>query len=296
MFKIILHPTDFSPIANQAFEQALALAQRYDATLRLVHAVTLQGYDAEVVPRGLESAFEKIRQEFENRLEQCVDRASEPKERFETSIRRGRSPSECVLDDALESKAELIVMGTHGGSTVRRFLLGSVAERVVRHASCPVMVLGRAEDEPGRFENILVPIDFTPTSAHAAGVGLAMALEHDATLHIAHVCSGVTLPPYAADDELLDCGPEIRSRGKEALADFLRRLGADEKRTGRYLLDGPVVPAILDFIQKASIDLVVMGTAGHTGLRRMLLGSVAAQVLHDSPVPVVTVRGPGELT
>jgi nucleotide-binding universal stress UspA family protein len=290
MFKRILHPTDFSPVANQAFEQALALAKRYDAKLRLMHASTLQGYDESVVPESLKGPFETIQREFQKRLEQLVSEAPESKERFETIIRSGRSPSECVLDDAEAWRADLIVMGTHGGASMRRLLLGSVAERVLRQASCPVMVLGRAEDEPARFDNVLVPVDFSPTSARAAGLGLALALEHDATLHVVHVCDDYTLPPYAADEQLGSCGPEVRARGKEALSELIRRLGAEEKRTGKYLLDGPVSPAILDFVDRASIDVVVMGTAGLSGFRRMLLGSVAAQVMRDSSVPVITVR------
>jgi universal stress protein A len=136
-FRTILHPTDFSPGSDAAFRYACDLAVDYDARLVVVYA---QG---PVIPMGAEGVVispdpDELRAVGEAQLSGI--RPANPAVRIERAYREGPAPG-AILDVAAESKADLIVMGTHGRSGVGRLLLGSVAEEVLRKAPCPVLTV-----------------------------------------------------------------------------------------------------------------------------------------------------------
>jgi nucleotide-binding universal stress UspA family protein len=141
-FHTILHPTDFSPNSDEAFHFACALARDCNARLIIVHAVepapAVVGEGA-LVPYDLVELLLEARRKIDelNPAEPCVH--------LETVIRDGPAPA-VILDAADEFEADLIVMGTHGRTGLKRLFLGSVAELVLRSAHCPVLTV----KEPGR--------------------------------------------------------------------------------------------------------------------------------------------------
>lgn len=298
MFKKILHPTDFSPVALQAFDQAIALALRYGAELQLLHAVVLHEYDRPSVDKGMEKlheAYDSLRRELKNQMEEMVEQSDIASGKCSITIKRGFSAGEAIIDKAQESGSDLIVMGTHGHSPVRHFFLGSVAEMVVRYAPCPVMVLGRLEDAPGRFENILLPVDFSAASHKAAEVALELAKAHQARLHLLHVYQDVVPPVYYGySEKAFEWDPPLQVRGEEALAKFMTQHGAHDVKTVTHLVEGRVSRSIVELSKKESIDLIVMGTAGLTGVHHFMLGSVTDKVLRKADIPVLTVRASPE--
>jgi nucleotide-binding universal stress UspA family protein len=136
-FHTILHPTDFSPCSANAFRYACALARDCDAKLICLHvvepAVAIVGEGA-LVPDDLE----ELRSEARKQLDEL--RPSDPKVRLERLLREGPAPK-VVLDAVDEFGADLIVMGTHGRTGLKRLLMGSVAEIVLRKAPCPVLTV-----------------------------------------------------------------------------------------------------------------------------------------------------------
>jgi len=294
MFKKILHPTDFSQVSFQAFDQAVALALRYGAELELLHAIVLHEYDESIVETGvdkLKDAFESLRKELKIQMEEMVENSSIANDLCTPVLKRGFSAGEVILERAEQGGADLIVMGTHGHSPIRHFFLGSVAEKVIRYAPCPVMVLGRMEDAPGRFERILLPVDFSAASHKAAEVAVAMAKSHKAQLHLLHVYQDVVPPVYYVySDKAFEWDPELKQRGEEALEKFMARHAVQGTETVTHLVEGRVSRTIIDIAEQEQIDLIVMGTAGLTGVHHFLLGSVTEKVLRKAPMPVLTVR------
>jgi len=136
-FHTILHPTDFSSNSAEAFHLASALARDCDARLVVVHAVepapAVVG-EAALVPNELED----LREEARHKLDELEP--VDPGVHLETMIRDGPAPA-VILDTADDCKADLIVMGTHGRTGIRRLFLGSVAELVLRRAHCPVLTV-----------------------------------------------------------------------------------------------------------------------------------------------------------
>jgi nucleotide-binding universal stress UspA family protein len=140
--KTILHPTDFSRLAGYASHLARALARDYGARLTVLHVAVPRPKVYEVMPPEAERAAEERREkeELAEKLRQFIE-AGETGLPIEHRLEEAGSPSAGILRVANETKADLMVMGTHGRTWMRQALLGSVAEQVVRNAPCPVVTV-----------------------------------------------------------------------------------------------------------------------------------------------------------
>lgn len=138
----ILVPVDFSQDSEEAVRCAIGLAQQFQARLTLLHAI----YVPEAAEVNLAAYLDKIQSESDQLMAACRKRVEDAGVAVDSLVVRG-VPSHRITETAQEQQADLIVMGTHGRTGLRHMLIGSVAERVVRHASCPVMVVPR---EAGR--------------------------------------------------------------------------------------------------------------------------------------------------
>lgn len=141
----ILVPTDFSPQAEKALRYALAFARQFGARLMLLHVMEpLAAPDFACFP--LIEARDKVTRAAKQRLAALADRFASEGSIKETMVRDGRA-FQVITDVARESKANLIIIATHGHTGAARLLLGSTTERVVRHAPCPVLVVRETEAE-----------------------------------------------------------------------------------------------------------------------------------------------------
>jgi len=193
-----------------------------------------------------------------------------------------------------------VVIGTHGRTGADRVALGSVAERVVRHCKVPVLIAPGVAREAGRrvdapFENVLVAIDFSDTSTRALRAGIAMAQTSGAKITLLHVgISQAIMISQVWMDAMSPAMIEIHdriARESQRELDRLMRDEVPEPLRGQALLrEGIADSTIVQQVSLGSYDLVVMGTHGHTGMQRVILGSVAERVLRHSPVPVLIAR------
>jgi len=141
--KTILHATDFSESSDFAFRLSCALARDYGARLVILHvAPPLIGYYGEGTVVPAPEAYEDTLKED---LEQL--RPSDPGIKVEHRLVEGE-PAREILRQAQETKADVIVMGTHGRTGLSRLVMGSVAELVVRKSSCPVLTVKKPVPEP----------------------------------------------------------------------------------------------------------------------------------------------------
>ncbi len=132
----ILHPTDFSDLSKPAFELASALARDYGAKLTVLHVAVPPPVFA---PDGIAMPM-PVEEPFEDRAKLAEFRSDDPRVTVEHRLVEG-SPAEEILRIAREMKADLIVVGTHGKGGLARLIVGSVAESVLRKASCPVLTV-----------------------------------------------------------------------------------------------------------------------------------------------------------
>jgi nucleotide-binding universal stress UspA family protein len=141
--KRLLVPTDFSPTSGIAFNYALDMAAREKASLHLLHVIEDASFAA-AYPDGLYVEFPGMREqltgEAQKRLDAVADACAAAEVEVTTQVLVGR-PSECITGEANTRGSDLIVMGTHGRGGFAHLMLGSVAERVLRTAQCPVLIV-----------------------------------------------------------------------------------------------------------------------------------------------------------
>ena len=277
----VLFPTDFSSTATRALPLAIECSKRFDAELHVLHAIVLQESDPLLANQSFEET-EELLQGAEIR----VVRAH----------RRGFSPAAVILRYARDHKADLIVMGTHGHSAASQIFLGSVAEEVVREASCPVFSVKRDDEAKslGEMVRVLVPVDFSTTSTAAINKAVEMAVPAATELHLLHVLEQpMVVPPDLGAMPLVSVEERAKAlaRLREIAADIQARNPSLEPKI--HVCEGAPAREILCFAKRQGVGLIVMGTHGRTGIVRLLFGSVAAKVVRRAHCPVFTV-GPSK--
>ncbi len=198
------------------------------------------------------------------------------------------NPAVALCNLAEERQRDVLVVGTHGRSGLQRLLLGSVAERVIRHAPCAVLAM-RNGDDAARFpSNIVVCTDFSP--AAKAGIDLAACLA-------AALGSRVTLLNvqdrklwrHATDVAALPTTADLEGQLKKMLHDTSRECFATETETSLVFADS-VPDGIVETATELGADLIVVATHGRTGIARFVIGSVAERVTRHAPCSVLVAR------
>ena len=144
MYDNILVPTDGSAASEGAVDHAIELAKQYDATLHALYVVDTGAYSSMEV--GSDIVIEALQEEGNQAVDRVANRAEDAEVAVETSVRTGIA-HRSIVEYVSEEEIDLVVMGTHGRTGVGRFLLGSVAEKVVRTADAPVMTVRADEEE-----------------------------------------------------------------------------------------------------------------------------------------------------
>jgi nucleotide-binding universal stress UspA family protein len=290
--KTILAATDFSETADKAARLARDLGRRFDAAIQMLHVVVIFD-DAHIddehrrhLDALMENAGETRRAAMENDAEARtgVDITSH--------LVRGITPGETIVESASNLGSDLIVMGTHGRRGLSHMLLGSVAERVVRTATVPVLtVRSDATVNPDGIRRILVPHDFSEASATAIGHAVEWARAIEAEITLLHVVEPVVYPEFYSVDVLPDdLMGRLTARSEKALETAAADL-TESVPTRTAVAVGRAAETITAFADPDDFDLVVMATRGLSGIEHALLGSVAESVLRRCRVPMLTIPG-----
>jgi nucleotide-binding universal stress UspA family protein len=198
-----------------------------------------------------------------------------------------------ILEHATSRQADLIVMGTHGLSGFEHFVLGSVTEKVLRKASCPVMTVPPASHTSAKlpYTRVLCPVDFSDSSLAALRFALSIAKEADANLTILHVFDW---PP---EDELLTQRfdvSEYRRLVEEEARGRLEALVTEDVRVWckpfTKVTYGKPSREILHVAESEGADLIVIGVRGRNPLDLTVFGSTTNQVVRRASCPVLTLK------
>jgi nucleotide-binding universal stress UspA family protein len=192
-----------------------------------------------------------------------------------------------ALAEALQ--AGLIVVGAKGEGLLERMILGSTAERLIRHARRPVLMVRRPVERP--YETILAPVDFSPSSLLSAR--LARALAPDAALTLLHAYQ----TPFESklrlagvgDDRIEHYRAATEEQARAELDELARSLERDGAPVSIRLIHGPATQCILEEEKQTRPDLIVLGKQGRGMLEDLLIGSVSKHILSDSGCDVAVV-------
>lgn len=287
MYDTILVPTDGSAAAETATETALALAERFDASLHAINVVELDRF-----PDDVESeAAEGLAQRGEETMATLGDRAADAGVSATTRVVETADPThQAIIDYAIDHDADLVVMGTHGRTGLNRLVLGSVTERTLRTSPVPVLTVHEDTTFEPDFESVLVPTDGSDAANAASDYGITLAAATDAAMHVVHVVDLTASSGEFGGTGVLAALEEV---GRRAVDDVIDRADdAGLRSVEASVLSGTPARAILDYADERDIDLIVAGTHGRTGLDRYLLGSVTEKLVRVADVPVLTVPRP----
>jgi nucleotide-binding universal stress UspA family protein len=306
----IVVPMDFSGYARQALTCAVPLAHKCRAKISLVHVVQPPTVSAwRGIPGGghyLNMQAHNLVAVAETQLDDLATQLLPNDVRGRTIVREGNAGAE-VVAVAKHLKANLIVLSNTGRSGLRRILLGSTAERIVRHAHCPVLTVRRKQSGPAMrllslekplytddlpWKRLLVPLDFSPTSLRALKIAVPLAKASAASLILLNVVEPNPYPTGTESALLVAPDSEVMQAAEKGLPQIARRFIPKSVRANMLVQRGRAADVIVETAEKNKVDLIVLSTHGHTGLERLLMGSVAEQVVRHAKCPVFVVRKP----
>jgi nucleotide-binding universal stress UspA family protein len=294
----ILCPIDFSQFSRNALHHATALAKWYRASLTLLHVQPLMSIPAgppEVMPVLVMTSEQ--RQQLLGSLRALVATDVGESVLTHTDVVEG-NPAREILECAKRIAADLVVMGTHGASGFERLVLGSVTEKVLRKAPCPVLTVPRLTPDvmevPPLFKRILCPIDFSDCSMRALKYATSLAQEADATLTVAHVFElegslpadwREALTPRSIRAELVAIENERRDKLARAVPDAATTYCTVET----VMTAGTPYREILRLAEEKKSELIVIGIHGRNAADLTFFGSTVNQIVRHAACPVLTV-------
>jgi nucleotide-binding universal stress UspA family protein len=296
MFKKILVPLDGSELAERALEPALALAQQQHGEVLLVSVPVLQHMFV-MEPAGYgfllpEQSVEESRAELLDYLKNIQNRHAHPNVNLRVLIEEGDEAT-TIVEVAAAENIDLIVMSTHGRTGFTRWMLGSVTEKVLREAPCPVLII--RNDQP--FTRLLITLDGSDLAEQALSPGLEFAHSLGCQATLFRVVPPLDVDPHlvASLDKLEQgFGDRLRETGHSQATTYLHGLVEKHKVSHPNLnvevWGGDPARTIVDFVEARHINLIVMATHGRTGFQRWVHGSVMEKVLRTAPCALLVVR------
>jgi nucleotide-binding universal stress UspA family protein len=274
-----------------------AIASWYGAALHVLHVIPDPAAATErFTSAGPGDAVTQMRTAASAALQEFVDEADLSASVAGLYVRSG-SPAREIVQYANDSRPDLLVLGTHGRTGWRRLLIGSTAELVVAHATCPVMTIPPHAGEVQspvvvRFKRILAACDFSAASDRALEYGVSLAQENGASLTLLHVIDTVQDASVlaAADQRTIEYIDQRRRDARAELRSLAARDTCEACETCVRVELGAPARTILAIASDITADLIVMGTQGHGPLGVMLFGSATQAVLRHATCPVLTAR------
>ncbi|ACY12929.1 universal stress protein [Haliangium ochraceum] len=297
----ILFATDFSEASEVAGHVTRAVARHLQARVICAHAVVA----TEAQPDAYELAsghVEDFRKSFQ---EDLAARHARIEQFAEELGRYGLSASSRMLDGSViesiceaadEAQAALVILGSHGRTGLKRFVLGSVAERVVRLCSTSVLVARAPVIDQQGFRRVLVPTDFSEAAEVALDQAASLAAA-DASIDILHCWQPEEFPDgliHRTEDAKVhdNLGKQVQDRANSLGNALVRRVAIGKRKVRFHWQHSRPGAGIHEFIEQQAepYDLIGVGTHGRTGINRLLVGSVAESTVRYAPCSVLVAR------
>ncbi len=276
----VLFPTDLSPESDRAFDHARFLAERFEASLVLYHAVQIPDH------RQAHWAFaheHEVWETAERHARECLLRRAETlKVSHRVIVERRVSVHRSLLEMIRATQPDLTVLATHGREGLSHLLLGSVAEKVVQHAFRPVLCV--REPDHGLalpYKRILVPTDFSLGSRLAFPMAALFARSFEAEVVAVNVTPSPSLAVLAGA-----AAPAPPAVSECTLWKYLQEDFAGLPVTAQ-VHKGSVWDRIVHVARVERADLIVMATRGHDTLADRVVGSNTERVVRHAPCPVL---------
>lgn len=297
MYKKMLVALDGSQLAEGILPYARSFAKALKIPVELLHVIDPETLMPSLVAKHgrYYNVLTAERADQDNYLKGVAASLPEPTT-VDCSVEIGR-PAEVIVDRAAAHAGTLIAMATHGRSGVERWLLGSVADKVLHAAANHLLLVRTTEQTKGSeaalLERVIVPLDGSETAETVIPYAVELATMMNLEIVLLRACALPTTV-YTAEGYAPDLGElweQIRKESQEYLDKIggkLRGEGLD--RVSTVLLEGNAAEKIIDLAHKTPKSLIAMCTHGRTGVGRWVLGSVTDRVVRHSDDPVLVIR------
>jgi universal stress protein E len=278
----ILAATDFSARSQRAMRRAGLLAQDSGAELTFLHVVD------DDQPPDLVAVKKR---EADRILGEQIGAIAELRGRPSRALVVEGDPFDGILRTAASTGADLVVMGAPRRQLLCNFLVGTTVERVVRTGPFPVLMANKEADRP--YQTALAAIDMSEPSVNAIKAGMALGLPTGTRLTLVHAfllpakgklfyagLSRETMDEYVADE---------RARVTKELTSFLEANGLADLGRSMRIVEGDPFEVISKVEKHLEPDVLIIGTHGRSGIAKVLLGSVAEEVLRSLDVDILAV-------
>ncbi len=320
--KKILCAIDFSDFSNMVISYGDSLSQEFGSSLSICHIVTGSYMVSSHMTPYIDYANVEV-DRVNNAKQSLKQFAHKLGSECELFVSAGH-PADEIARLVEENDIDMVIAATHGGSGVKRFLVGSVTDRLTKILSCPLMVLHPKKettesslDTNGiNLKRILVGCDFSSDSKLAFQYALSLAQEFQTQLYLAHVMKSVMPVEKTSSDYIKIQGGDYMGWDHLDYLDLQRNSTEDqaENRTKLLshfekklfnmvpkenrqwctpvtaLLEGQPYQALLNYAEENQIDMIVLGVRGHSILEKFIVGTTTDRVISRASCPVLCVR------
>ncbi len=297
----ILLATDGSEEAQLALRTAIDLANETDSELHVIHVGRLLGYSGAAtlggrgpLPAGQDALDKEARRLLEAQVKKIEAAGGGV---AQAHLGASERPYAEIVSLAEEIGAGLIAIGSRGLGGIRRALVGSVSDSVVRHAHCPVLVVreGRHEEVASIFPTkVLLATDGSEQAELALRTAVDLANRTNSELHVVTVGRAEYRPGYdipESGDYLKGVYEAAEREAREVLNEQVKKIGEAGGTVAKAHLEmGRRDREIIHLAERIDAGLIAMGSRGLGGVRRALMGSVSDSVVRHAHCPVLVVR------
>jgi nucleotide-binding universal stress UspA family protein len=278
--KVILCPTDFSEMAGYALRYGRTLAEGFQARMVVLYAEAFEPppYFTADQERDLLKSLARSRKAAGTHLSRYVKTQVGESLQVDSLVVEG-PPGRAILETARDRHADWIVMGTHGHSGWRRFMMGSVTERVLGETDLPVLAVrfkkGAAEPSSVSIQQVLCPVNYTEIALRALHQAVAIVERFSARLLVVHV--------------LESSGEEAEEKEMDRLCTWIPRVIRSRCQMKELVRRGNAAEQILEVAGSADCDMIVLGAQHKRFGDATVVGTTTVNVTRHAPCPVLTV-------
>jgi len=286
----ILVPVDFSEITNSVIRLAKRIAEANDSEVILFHTVSPAFYipypesiSVEIIDlKLLEDIERKTKSEAEEKLKGLIEALKPVKSRYIVEVGDAR---EAILDVEEKEDVDLVIMASHSKGLVEKVLIGSTAEKVARHSIKPILILKGKEIETPR--NIVVAYDFSETSEKALHFTIELFKAFKPHITLLHIEEDIDLPIVEEVKERVL--KKYSEEKKKYLGDLAQKIASEGIEVSLVIRkDRDPAESIVKYVRENEhMDLLVIGSKGLSGLKRIILGSTSSDVFRKVEKPVL---------
>ncbi len=287
MYNNIVVGYDESLSSKAALKEASLRVKQHGGKLTLVHAVYFDQEEFAILPSQMEKRFE-VGSAMCREAKKDLLNESGLNGNVESYVCQGEPP-EVILETAQGKQADLITLGTYGRKGLKRLLMGSVTAEVILKASCDVLVVKRpCSTCAGSYTSLLVPFDNSEWSRRALIKACELSKEDGSEVSVLYV-----IPRYEEMVDFFKTEAITKSLFKEAekIAESAKKLAAGSGvQIKAVVQEGHAGEKIVEMADKFKNDLIVMGTHGHRGMDKAIMGSTAERVIAYANCPILVVK------